>query len=97
MKADTAAKPTEGVGAELYAYVTEPILDESTDPLLYWKLNATKYPSLCKVALEYLTIQASSAAVERIFSIAGKIFKPDWCRMTDVQFERMMFIKCNSK
>ena len=35
--------------------------------------------------------------VERLFSIAGKVFRPDRCRLTDHTFEILMFIRCNNK
>jgi len=30
-----------------------------------------------------------------IFSVAGRMFKPDWCRLIDKIFEALMFINCN--
>ena len=44
-------------------------LAESLDPLLYWQ-NQTEYPLLSSVALDYLSIPASSAPIERVFSTA---------------------------
>jgi len=32
---------------------------------------------------------------KRIFSIAGRMFKPDRCRLTDKRFEAFMFIYFN--
>jgi len=32
---------------------------------------------------------------KRIFSIAGRMFKPDRCRLPDKRFETIMFINCN--
>jgi len=32
---------------------------------------------------------------KRIFRIAGRMFKPDRCRLTDKRFEALMFINCN--
>jgi hypothetical protein len=36
------------------------------------------------------------APVERLFSIAGKIFRPDRCLLTDTTFETLLLIKCNN-
>ena len=38
-------------------------------------------------------LPAFSAPVERLFSIAGKFFRPDRCHLTDKQFEEHMFIR----
>jgi len=32
---------------------------------------------------------------KRIFSVAGRMFKPDKYRLPDERFETLMFIKCN--
>jgi len=32
---------------------------------------------------------------KRIFSVAGRMFKPDRRRLTDKRFEALMFVKCN--
>ena len=37
-----------------------------------------------------------TAPVERLFSMDGKIFRPDLCRLTDQTFERLSFIKNNA-
>ena len=39
-----------------------------------WKSNQNKYSALARLASVYLSIPASSAPVERIFSLSGKIF-----------------------
>ena len=70
--------------------------DES-DPLTYWKGHSNMYSTLAKLAVKYLTDMASSASVERTFSIAGKVFRPDRCRLTDKNFETVMMIKCNDR
>jgi len=32
---------------------------------------------------------------KRIFSIAGRMFKPDRCRLPDKRFEALKFVNCN--
>lgn len=63
----------------------------------HFNTGRANMPMLSTMACKYLTIPASSAPVERIFSIAGKIFRPERCRLNDQTFERLMMIKCNSK
>ncbi|XP_063876928.1 uncharacterized protein LOC135109479 [Scylla paramamosain] len=43
----------------------------------YLKQNHSTLPQLTILALRYLCIPASSAPVERLFSIAGKVFHPE--------------------
>ena len=52
-------------------------------------------PAMSKLAKQYLCVPASSGPVERRFSIAGNIFCPERCRLTDTVIEDLMFIKCN--
>ena len=42
-------------------------------PLQFWKANESKFKSLSEIARKYLGVPASSAAVERMFSISGHI------------------------
>ena len=82
---------------EVEKYISEPVLSMGADVLSYWKTNEYKYENLAKIAKQYLAIPASSAPVERLISIAGKVFRPDRCSLTDKNFEKLMFIKCNKK
>ena len=54
------------------------------------------YPPMSKLAKRYLSVPASSRLVERLFSIAGNIFRPERCRLIDTVIENHMSIKCNS-
>jgi len=33
--------------------------------------------------------------IKRIFSVAGRMFKPDRCPLSDKRFEALVFINCN--
>ena len=59
----------------------------STDPAKYWRENQEKYPFLAMLAKEVLGVPSSSAPVERLFSIAGKVSIPERCWLTDKRFE----------
>lgn len=48
---------------------------------MFWQGNTLRFPLLSKLARKYLSISATSAPVKRIFSVARKTFRPDWCRL----------------
>ena len=81
---------------ETQDYLDLPALAMSKNPATFWKDNNRKFPVLAKIAKDVLGVPASSAAVERLFSIAGKIFTPQRCRLTDKRFAQLMFIRCNN-
>lgn len=64
---------------------------------MFWQGHSLRFPSLSKLARDYLSIPATSAPVKRILSVAGKTFRPDRCRLGDETFEHLMNIKCNGK
>jgi len=41
------------------------------NPLEWWRVNNNTYPHLSKLALKHLSIPATSAPSERVFSTAG--------------------------
>lgn len=96
MEAQTTVVPIDVASHELPVYLSTPCLAESTHPLMFWKENQNSFPNLSVLACKYLAIPASSAPVERIFSVAGKIFRPDRCRLNDKTFEELLTIKCNN-
>ena len=63
--------------------------------LKFWKSNQFKFPNLANLAMKYLGIPASSAAVERMFSIAGHIFSLKRRRMGVKIFCELVFLKLN--
>jgi hypothetical protein len=80
---------------ELMDFCKAKLLDYNSDPLIWWKSHASEFPKLARMAKTALSIPASSAPVERIFSTAGKIFRPERTRLTSEKFETLVFIKCN--
>lgn len=66
-----------------------------TNALEFWKKYEKHFPQLADLARKYLSVQASSAAVERMFSIAGHIFSPKRRRLAVVFFIMLVFLKLN--
>lgn len=63
--------PTQKNHTELEIYLAEPVDEENDDPVLYWKTSCHKFPILSRMARDFLSIQATSVASERMFSMAG--------------------------
>ena len=63
--------------------------------LQYWSHHSGKYPSISKLAMTVLTVPASSAPVERVFSHGGIIMRPHRARISSKLLEMLMFLKCN--
>lgn len=53
-------------------------------------------PFLSQLSIAYLNTPVSIVPVERLFSIAGTIFRPERCSISDKKFENIMIIKCNN-
>ena len=91
---DTKLEPSQP-SYPLEDYLSATCLSKDADPLAYWKGQEHLNHTLAKLTCQYLQIPASSAPVECLFSVAGKIFTSDRCNLTDANFEKLMFIRCN--
>ncbi len=80
---------------ELNDYVKVPLQEYESDPLAWWNSNKDLFPHAARAASALLSIPASSAPVERVFSIAGKIYRSERTRLKGHKYETLMFIKCN--
>ena len=56
---------------ELQWYVDDSSCDSTVNPLRWWYDNKPQYPNLCRLALHYLMIPATSVPSEREFSLSG--------------------------
>ncbi|CAL8313715.1 unnamed protein product [Arctogadus glacialis] len=68
---------------------------EGQNALLFWAMNESTLPSLFPVAMRVLTVPASSAPVERVFSHGGIILRPHRSQMSDTLLSKLIFFKCN--
>lgn len=80
---------------EVDTYLKEDIIPFNEDPLLYWKNNAEKFPTLANLAKQYLGLTATSAPAERVFSIAGNFYTAKRSLLGQNSFRSLVYIKCN--
>ena len=67
------------------------------DPLDFWRTHEKVFPALALLAKKYLSVQASSAAVERMFSISGHIFSLKRRRLGIKFFSLLVLLKLNEE
>jgi hypothetical protein len=71
------SSPSDDDDDDLHRYKSARILAFGTDPLQWWKDNEHHYPVFKHLAFTYLAAPASSAANERLFSIAGNVINEE--------------------
>ena len=62
-------------------------------PISWWEGNSTKLPLMAKLAKVYLLPPASTADVERLFSVAGRICRPHRSRLNPKTIEILVTLK----
>ena len=67
----------------------------ASDPLKWWNNNKHKFPLVARLARKYLAMQASAAASERVWSLAGNVETKKRMALTPEKLDKILFIKCN--
>ena len=65
------------------------------DPLEYWTSESKTYPLLSSLSFDILSIPASSAPIERVFSTAGESTSGKRNRLADRNLEREILLRKN--
>jgi hypothetical protein len=65
---------------------------ENTDPLQWWKKNEKQYPELSKVVRIVLSMPATSADTERLFSRAGLVMTDRRASLLSENFEKLLLL-----
>lgn len=63
----------------------------------WWRYHQHLYPRLYQIAMNYLTIQASSSSIERCWSRAKQILKHSRLKMNDENFRRLLLLNFNHR
>ena len=82
---------------EVDNYFADVVSDDEVNPLKYWKINSGRFPLLSKLAMEIYSCPATTAGIERIFSIAGHLIGTRATTMKDENFEKKLFCNVNQE
>jgi hypothetical protein len=81
---------------EMQIYIAEAAEPLTGDPLMWWKLNSSRFNLLSRLAAQLFCITATSCPSERIFSTAGNIIKKR-NQLTPEHAEMLVFLYENSE
>ena len=78
---------------ELNAYMRVQQVANDTDPLMWWKQHQQEFPRLSRMVRQYLSVPASSASPERLFSSVGFVNSDLWGSLLDSTLIYVMWAK----
>jgi hypothetical protein len=95
--ADTVAAEVRNYRAEKGQpmYVLGDDSSSYSDPLVWWKANASKFPHVWLLASVVLAVPATSAPSERVFSAAANIVDKKRVRLKPENVDLLVFLKTN--
>jgi len=70
---------------------------KNSEPLAMFKKLRNSFPVLAAVAVSTLHINPSEAPAERLFSIAGRVMRPDRSSLSASRQEQLAFLRGNKK
>ena len=89
--------PRQQVKQELDQYLSHPQLDVEESPLLWWKIEAVRYPKVAKLAQKYLCLCATSVPAERVFSCGGNIVSDRRTCLKPERVDSLVFLALNMR
>ena len=78
---------------EISIYLSSPLLNKDSDILLFWNNNKDQFPSLSKMARDYLCIPAASVRCEEMFSEAAEISTYKRNLLSSTKFKKLMCLQ----
>ena len=83
----------DSVESELNAYTRVQQVPLGTDPLMWWKQHVQEFPRLARMTRQHLTVPATSASPERLFSSVGLVKSDLRGRLLDSTLIDVMWAK----
>lgn len=78
---------------EIEHYISCPTISENENTLSFWRHNKDRFPILSSLAMKYLSMPATSASVERLFSVGGSIISSRRSSMAIETAEKLILYK----
>ena len=79
---------------EYTEYIKESVIsNKDINPLDFWKQNTYRFPILSTLARRYLAIPATSASIERVFSISNNIITKSRNRLFPDTIKQFILLK----
>uniref|UniRef100_A0A3B5QUR0 Uncharacterized LOC111606838 n=1 Tax=Xiphophorus maculatus TaxID=8083 RepID=A0A3B5QUR0_XIPMA len=94
-KKHSSSVQNSSIATQLNRYFNDIRDCDSDNALAFWGENQSKYPQLHNLALKVLSVPASSAPVERVFSRGGIVMRPHRARLGAKMLQSLIFLKCN--
>ncbi|KAG5306571.1 ZBED1 protein, partial [Acromyrmex insinuator] len=82
-----------GMHFELRQYLHQSVIPRHSNPLEYWQTLKAVYPTLFKIAKQYLAVVATSVPTERLFSKAGLIKSDIRNRLKSSRLNSLFFLQ----
>jgi len=91
---DKSAHPgnKKTLGPEITMYLSTPVCQLNTDPLILWEEFEPLYPSIHKIATKYLSGVSTSVPRERLFSYASNTISKTRNRLSGKLSSKLIFL-----
>ena len=94
---DPPATTSTAEASEAEKYLEMAPASHDVDVLHWWATNSKTFPHLSRMARQFLSVPATSASAERVFSLAGRVFSDLTQDQNDTTLEDRMWAKVNRK
>ena len=81
--------------SEVLRYKSEGTISLDLNPLEWWSGRECVFPNLCKLAVKYMCITATSVPSEQLFSAAGNIVSSKRASLSPENVDKLVFLHSN--